>query len=100
MGDITTIANILEEAKSAGEDIDGLWGTAKAIFGGAARQVGVPISDRASRLSDTLKKLQFLTTPEFVEEARVSDKERARVADIVGDLSVLTDEVKIRQQVG
>jgi hypothetical protein len=93
---ILDIARIMNDAKKAGEDITGIVGTLKSKGGGFARQAGVPVSTRASRLDKALKALQAQVGPAILNEKKLSNDERARLAKIVGDLDFGSDEIEIR----
>lgn len=92
---VVDAVNILEEAARAGETITGWKGWAKAEGGGLGRQFNVPITPRASRLQRALTELQILLRRSYITEANPSDKEQARINELVKNISVANDDQEI-----
>ena len=92
---ISRIAQTLNAGASAG-----VRGVAKKILNPLARQAGIPADTGSEVLDRQLKTLQAIVGPIILQEKRISDTERARLKEIVGDLSVMTDELSIRESMG
>ena len=97
LGAINGISGMLNQAAAEGDIVTGVVGTAKRFGGGLARQAGVPVSPRAEGLSRALERLQAIAGPALLADTRLSDDERRRVKDIVGNIDPFTDDVALRQ---
>ena len=94
LGDVT---KLLKEAEKAGETITGVPGWTKAVGGGYARQIGLPVSDRAEALSKKMIALSLALGPIITKEkSRISNEERALVNKIAGGVSPGQDYVSVR----
>lgn len=94
---VEEIADILNEARTAKENITGIEGWVKKEFGGYARQAGVPISPLASRLARNIELLKALAAPGILQESRLSNEERSRLDRIIGEVHPAMDELELRQ---
>jgi hypothetical protein len=93
---IESIVSLLNQAKAEGENVTGIVGSAKANFGGYARQAGIPVSDKSEELSKKFKWLQTQLTEPLLNEKKVTDAERAKVEQLVGGVTSAQDEVSMR----
>lgn len=95
------IADILVEGRGELGGVTGVVGTAKAQFGGLARQAGVPVSGRAKSLRRKLETLKAVAAPHVLGEKgrTLSDMDRRRLDQIVGTLDALSDEQDIQDAV-
>ena len=93
------INTLLLEGRQEFGGITGAVGTAKAVGGGAARQLGIPVSGRAKSLKRKLETVKAIAAAHVLGESgrTLSDQDRARLDQIVGTLDVLTDEQDIRE---
>jgi len=97
-GSMMSVITKLNEARSAGENITGAVGAAKALGGAAiARQLGIPMSTRAEELDRELGNLKTALKPIMTgETGKFSDKDIKDLERIIAPLSWKTDEQAIR----
>lgn len=95
---IDDATDLLNEAESAGETITGAVGQAKAVGAGMARQVGIPVSDRARQLRAKVEEIKALAAPAVLGEKgrTLSDTDRGRLDRLVGELDYGMDDVALR----
>jgi len=82
---VISIADLLDEAREAGETITGIPGALKRTAGGLARQSGVPVSTRSESLSRQVEVLKSQVLPALLNEGgkQISDADRRRLDKMV-----------------
>lgn len=98
METIERVVDLLEAAARDSETITGLAGTARNLGGGLTRQAGINVSPKAERLNALLTTLQGQLGPILLNEKRLSETERQRLREIVGNVSPTMDEVALRER--
>ena len=94
---IMGISELINDAAQAGETITGAAGTAKRLGGGVARQLRFPVSGRSEALHRKLTTLKGIVGPLILQEKRLSETERKRLDDIVGNVDAFTDDQALRE---
>lgn len=96
-----SIADLLNEGEKEFGGVTGVVGTGKAMFGGVARQIGLPVSTRAKQLDRQLELLKAQAVRYVLGESgrALSDADRRRLDKIAGQLDVFTDAQDIREVV-
>lgn len=94
---IQDVRDIIVEAGEAGDTVTGPIGFSKSEFGGLGRMAGLPVSLRSEMLRRRLATLQTQIGPRLLQEKRLSNDERARIKEIVGDQSLFNDDQSILQ---
>ena len=95
---ITGVADLLDEAKAKGETITGAVGQAKALGGGIARTVGIPVSDLARQLRTKVEEVKALAAPAVLGESgrSLSDADRKRLDTLIGSVDYTMDDTALR----
>lgn len=93
--------NLLVEGRQEFGGVTGAVGTAKAAFGGAARQVGIPVSAKSKNIKRKIEIIKAIAARHVLGERgrSLSNEDRVRLDKIAGTLDALSDEKDIRDAV-